>query len=70
MRILAIGEIIFDIFDGEAEIGGAPLNFCAHCFALGADSAIISAELSTPLIISNTLGNSPSNFTFFAIYYF
>lgn len=43
MRILAIGEIIFDIFDGEAEIGGAPLNFCAHCSALGADSAIISA---------------------------
>ncbi len=43
MRILAIGEIIFDIFNGEAEIGGAPLNFCAHCAALGADSAIISA---------------------------
>ena len=43
MRILAMGEIIFDIFNGEAEIGGAPLNFCAHCAALGADSAIISA---------------------------
>lgn len=43
MKILAIGEIIFDIFDGEAEVGGAPLNFCAHCAALGAESAIISA---------------------------
>lgn len=43
MKILAIGEIIFDIFNGEAEIGGAPLNFCAHCAALGAESAIISA---------------------------
>lgn len=43
MKILAIGEIIFDIFDGEAEIGGAPLNFCAHCAASGAESAIISA---------------------------
>lgn len=43
MKILAFGEIIFDIFDGEAEIGGAPLNFCAHCASLGADSAIISA---------------------------
>lgn len=43
MKILAIGEIIFDIFDGEAEIGGAPLNFCAHCAALGAESAIVSA---------------------------
>ncbi len=43
MKILAIGEIIFDIFNGEAEIGGAPLNFCAHCAALGAESAIASA---------------------------
>lgn len=43
MRILAIGEIIFDVFNGEAEIGGAPLNFCAHCAALGAESALISA---------------------------
>ncbi len=43
MKILAVGEIIFDIFNGEAEIGGAPLNFCAHCAALGAESALISA---------------------------
>lgn len=43
MKVIAIGEIIFDIFDGEAEIGGAPLNFCAHCAALGAESAIVSA---------------------------
>lgn len=43
MKILAIGEIIFDIFNGEAEIGGAPLNFCAHSAAIGAESAIISA---------------------------
>ena len=51
MKILAIGEIIFDIFNGEAEIGGAPLNFCAHCAALGAESSLISAvggdELAT-----------------------
>ncbi len=40
---MAIGEIIFDIFNGEAEIGGAPLNFCAHCALLGAESALISA---------------------------
>lgn len=49
MKILAIGEIIFDVFDGEAEIGGAPLNFCAHCAALGAESAIISAVGSDAL---------------------
>lgn len=43
MKILAIGEIIFDMFNGEAEIGGAPLNFCAHCALLGEESAIVSA---------------------------
>lgn len=40
---MAIGEIIFDVFNGEAEIGGAPLNFCAHCAMQGAESALISA---------------------------
>lgn len=43
MKILAIGEIIFDIFNGEAEIGGAPLNFCAHCSLIGEESALVSA---------------------------
>lgn len=42
MKILAIGEIIFDIFGDDAVIGGAPLNFCAHCVASGADVALIS----------------------------
>lgn len=52
MKILAIGEIIFDIFNGEAEIGGAPLNFCAHCAALGAESALISAVGNDELSIT------------------
>lgn len=43
MRILAVGEIIFDVIGDEAHIGGAPLNFCAHCSSLGAESALISA---------------------------
>lgn len=43
MKIMAIGEIIFDIFNGEAEIGGAPLNFCAHCAMQGAESTLVSA---------------------------
>lgn len=42
MRILAIGEIIFDIFGDDAVIGGAPLNFCAHCVACGAQAALVS----------------------------
>jgi len=43
MKVLAIGEIIFDIYGGDAVIGGAPLNFCAHCAACGAESALVSA---------------------------
>lgn len=43
MKILSIGEIIFDIYGADAVIGGAPLNFCAHCVACGAESALISA---------------------------
>ena len=49
MKILAIGEIIFDIFGNDAEIGGAPLNFCAHSAAEGAESALISAVGNDPL---------------------
>ena len=52
MKILAIGEIIFDIFNGEAEIGGAPLNFCAHCAVLGAESALISATGNDDLAVT------------------
>lgn len=49
MKILAIGEIIFDVFGNEAEIGGAPLNFCAHAASEGAESALISAVGNDPL---------------------
>lgn len=42
MKILAIGEIIFDVFGEDAVIGGAPLNFCAHCVASGTDAALVS----------------------------
>ena len=40
---------IFDIFGNEAEIGGAPLNFCAHAAAQGAESTLISAVGNDPL---------------------
>lgn len=42
MKILAIGETIFDIFGSDAVIGGAPLNFCAHCVACGAEAALVT----------------------------
>lgn len=43
MKILAFGEILWDIFGGEKKIGGAPLNFISHCARLGAETQIISA---------------------------
>lgn len=42
MKLLSFGEIIWDIFDNSAYIGGAPLNFAAHAALQGADAWIIS----------------------------
>jgi len=42
-NILSIGEIIWDVFPTTRVIGGAPLNFAAHCALCGAESAILSA---------------------------
>ncbi len=43
MKILSFGEILFDVFDGESKIGGAPFNFAAHAARRGAESYLVSA---------------------------
>ncbi len=43
IKILAFGEILWDIIEGEPKIGGAPLNFAGHAHQLGAESALVSA---------------------------
>jgi len=43
MKILSFGEILFDIYGDSANLGGAPLNFCAHAVRAGARAAILSA---------------------------
>jgi fructokinase len=43
MRILSIGEIIWDLLPEQEHLGGAPLNFAAHARRLGHDSYIFSA---------------------------
>lgn len=43
MKLLSFGEIIWDIFDEDACIGGAPLNFAAHAVKQGADAYLLSA---------------------------
>ena len=45
MKVLSIGEIIWDVYTdtGKKCLGGAPLNFAAHCVLRGADSGLVSA---------------------------
>lgn len=43
MKILAFGEILWDVFGDKKEIGGAPFNFAAHMSKLGADCYMASA---------------------------
>ena len=43
MKILSFGEIIWDVYETEKFIGGAPLNLAAHCSKQGAESFMLSA---------------------------
>ena len=43
MKLLAFGEILFDVNGNERKLGGAPMNFCAHAAKLGDTSFIMSA---------------------------
>lgn len=43
LRIVSFGEILFDIFEDGAHLGGAPLNLAVHLHRLGAESLLISA---------------------------
>src|SRR5689334_14074053 len=41
--ILAIGEILWDLFPSGKELGGAPANFAWHAAQLGAEARIVTA---------------------------
>ena len=43
MKILSFGEILFDVYGDSANLGGAPLNFCAHAVRAGAKASMLSA---------------------------
>lgn len=43
MKLTVFGEILWDIFDNDKKIGGAPFNFGAHCARLGMDVDVVSA---------------------------
>ncbi len=43
MKLLAFGEVLWDVYPDNKYIGGAPLNFAAHSARLGAESYLLSA---------------------------
>lgn len=43
LRIVSFGEVLFDIFDNGARLGGAPLNLAVHLHRLGAEALLVSA---------------------------
>ena len=43
MKVLAFGEVLWDVYPDSEHIGGAPLNFAAHFRKCGGDSSIITA---------------------------
>jgi fructokinase len=42
MKVLAFGEILWDVIEGVEHLGGAPFNFAAHSAKCGNESYIIS----------------------------
>ena len=43
MRIISIGEILWDVYEDEEHIGGAPFNFSVYVNSLGHEVYFISA---------------------------
>ena len=40
--VVAIGEVLWDVFEGGARLGGAPANFAVHASAMGLRAALVS----------------------------
>ena len=43
MKIISIGEVLWDIFGDSEKLGGAPFNFAVHASRLGHDVTFVSA---------------------------
>lgn len=43
MKVLAFGEVLWDVYPDKAYIGGAPLNFCGHVAKQGGEAYLFSA---------------------------
>ncbi len=43
MRLISVGEILWDVIGGQEHLGGAPLNLSVHVSRLGHDVSVVSA---------------------------
>jgi fructokinase len=43
MKIISIGEVLWDVISGKEHLGGAPFNFAAHAKSLGHDVYFVSS---------------------------
>jgi len=43
MRIICIGEVLWDVFEDSEKLGGAPFNFAVHASRLGHEVTFVSA---------------------------
>lgn len=43
MKILAFGEVLWDLINGDKFFGGAPVNFAAHVVQCGEEAGIVTA---------------------------
>lgn len=41
-NIVGIGEILWDVYETEKFLGGAPANFAIHCKQLGDNGIVVS----------------------------
>jgi fructokinase len=41
-KILAVGEVLWDLLPSGKQLGGAPANFTFHCRSLGADASLVT----------------------------
>lgn len=48
MRIVSVGEVLWDVFGDSEFLGGAPLNFSAHSHRLGSTVALVTAVGEDP----------------------
>lgn len=48
-KVLAVGEILWDLLPSGKQLGGAPANFAYHAHALGAEARVFSRVGNDPL---------------------